>query len=488
MEIVFDKECRDKLISGINKLAKAVGSTIGPKGKTCIIYDENTGKYRVTKDGVSVARSINFKNPIENIGAQMFKEVAELTLKLAGDGTTTATVLAAALINNLKDFEISEVNKALDEIIPKVLEQLKLNARILDRKDIKYVATISANNDVQIGDIIQQAFNFSDIVKLEDANDFKDSVECVSGMDLKVSYFSKHFITNQNKGICEFNEPNVLILDGKLDKLENFREPLELCSNGESLLIIVEHIHEQALRKLESLVLSNDLKICVIKSPGFGPHRKDLLRDLSDFTGATVITDLNKSYNKNVLGKLSSCVISKYNSILTKHDDINIDELIKSLSDLRKSKDLEQHDKDLLDKRVEGLTGKVSIIKVGGSSDIEMLERKDRYDDAVLAVACALEEGIVQGAGLALYHSIQDVYNLKYDEKTAYHFVMKSLLSPYDTICKNGTCIPVMNDMFKQNIIDPLKVTRCALESAVSIARTILSTDTIVLNERQWME
>jgi chaperonin GroEL len=308
-------------------------------------------------------------------------------------------------------------------------------------------------------------------------------------MSLPVSYFSKHFITNQSKGVCEFTNVNTLIIDGKLEKLENFRSILELTQQpNNSLLIIVEDIHEQALRKLETFVLSQSLPICVIKSPGFSKHRKDLLQDLCDFTGSKFITDLSKSYNTDVLGKLQSCKISKNNSILVKDGNIDIYDKLLDLQILSKNTELTEHDKDLIKQRIEYLKGKISIIKVGGKSELEMKERFDRYDDAVKAVACALEEGIVQGAGLALYHSIQDVYDIKYDETTSYHFIMKSLLSPYDTICKNGICIPVMNDMFKQNIIDPLKVTRCALLNAVSVAKTILSTEAILLNETEWRE
>lgn len=488
-EIYFDKEGRDKLIEGVNKLNRAVSSTMGPNGKNVIISDRNSGKYKVTKDGVSVAREVSFKDPIENIGAQLAKQAAEKTVEDAGDGTTTATVLTTAFVNNLKDFNTVDINKAFDEIIPKVIEQLKLNSRELKHEDIKHVASISANNDLQIGELIQQAYNHSDIVKIEESSNTEDILDTLPGMSLPVSYFSKHFITNQSKGVCEFNNVNTLIIDGKLEKLENFRSVLELTQQpNNSLLIIVEDIHEQALRKLETFVLSQILPICVIKSPGFSKHRKDLLQDLCDFTGSTLITDLSKSYNTDVLGKLQSCKISKNNSILVKDDNIDITNKLEILNELFKDSELTEYDKDLIKQRIEYLKGKISIIKVGGKSELEMKERFDRYDDAVKAVACALEEGIVQGAGLALYHSIQNIYNLKYDETTPYHFIMKSLLSPYDTICKNGICIPVMNDMFEQNIIDPLKVTRCALENAVSIAKVILSTEAVVLNETEWMK
>lgn len=486
-EIYFDKEGRDKLINGVNKLNRAVSSTMGPNGKNVIIPDRKTGKYKVTKDGVSCAREVFFKDPIENIGAQLAKQAAEKTVEDAGDGTTTATVLTTAFVNNLKDFDYKDINKAFDEIIPKVIEQLKLNSRELKHEDIKHVASISANNDLQIGELIQQAYNHSDIVKIEESSNTEDILDNVPGMSLPVSYFSKHFITNQSKGTCEFTNVNTLIIDGKLEKLENFRIILELTQQpNNSLLIIVEDIHEQALRKLETFVLSQSLPICVIKSPGFSKHRKDLLQDLCDFTGSTLITDLTKIYNIDILGKLQSCKISKNNSILVKDDNIDITNKLEVLNELFKNTELTEYDKDLIKQRIEYLKGKISIIKVGGKSELEMKERFDRYDDAVKAVACALEEGIVEGGGLALLRQTI-FYGLIFTdiEKGIY----KALAEPSFTIEKNGNIEFKLNrDLFKENIIDPLKVTRCALLNAVSVAKTILSTEAIVLNESEWME
>ena len=491
-EIFYNKEGREKLINGVNKLHDAVASTMGPKGRTVIIPDKDTyGKYKVTKDGVSVAREIKFKDPVENIGAELIKQVAEKTVSDAGDGTTTATVLATAFVNNLKDFEYTEVTKAFDEIIPKVLIELQNNSRKLKQEDIKHVASISANNDVHIGETIQKAFDHSEIVKIEESNNIEDKIELIEGMSLNVSYFSKYFINNEKKGTCELDKPYVLLLDGKLEKLENFRIPLELGAEpGNSLLIITEHIHEQALRKLETIVISNGLKLCVMKTPGFGPHRKDLIRDLSDFTGAVVINDTTKEYNEKVLGRLKSATIGKNSSILIKDDGIELEDLIITLKEYSKSTELTDYDKELLKQRIDNLTGKVSIIKVGGQTENEMKERYDRYDDAVKAVACALEEGIVSGGGTILRHCCYQLTPYvfeKYgkDEKVRFK-ILESLLLPYQTIVLNGSG-PKLNDfLFNENIIDPLKVTRCALENAVSVAKTILSTDAIVLNENEW--
>lgn len=488
-EIYFDKEGRDKLINGVNKLNRVVSSTLGPNGKNIIIPDRKNGKYKVTKDGVSGAREVFFKDPIENIGAQLAKQAAEKTVEDAGDGTTTSTVLTTAFVNNLKDFDYKDINKAFDEIIPKVIEQLKLNSRELKHDDIKHVASISANNDLQIGELIQQAYNHSDIVKIEESSNTEDVLDTLPGMSLPVSYFSKHFITNQSKGICEFTNVNTLIIDGKLEKLENFRAILELTQQpNNSLLIIVEDIHEQALRKLETFVLSQSLPICVIKSPGFSKHRKDLLQDLCDFTGSTLITDLTKIYNTDILGKLQSCKISKNNSILVKDDNVNITDKLEVLNELSKNTELTEYDKDLIKQRIEYLKGKISIIKVGGKSELEMKERFDRYDDAVKAVACALEEGIVEGGGVALFKAI---ITLLKDDEGIENKLLISLTNPYITIfpkelISDVRCLDIGINMFNKNIIDPLKVTRCALENAVSIAKIILSTEAIVLNETEW--
>jgi chaperonin GroEL len=478
-EIYFDKEAKDLLFNGIQKLCNAVAKTMGPNGKTVIIPDNTEfNKYKITKDGVSVAREIRFKNAIENIGAQLVKEVAELQVDLAGDGTTTAIVLANAFIQNLKDFNSNEINKAFNEIIPKVIEQLKLNSKELKHEDIKYVATISANNDIQIGNIIQQAYDFSSIIKVEESTNQKDTVNLINGMQLDVSYFSKHFVNKVKKGECVFEDPSVLIIDGKINDLLPLQGILNtFAQSGKSLLIITEDVSEKELRKLESNVLSGNIKLCVIKTPGFGPIRKDFLRDISDFTGAEIITVINKA-TTNSFGKLKSCKITKNNSLLIKHDDVDVADIIENLTELSKSKELTKHDVEIINKRVENLTAKVAVIKVGGGSEIE---KYDRYDDAVKAVACALEEGIVEGAGRALSNASETIS----EDNEIIVAIVISLFAPNNQILFNGAKIDGF-DMFELNIIDPLKVTRCALENAVSIAKTVLSTDCIVLNKNEW--
>ena len=483
-EIYFKNEAKEKLFIGAQKLHDTVAATMGPSGKTIIIPSKKDyDKYIVTKDGVSVAEQIFLKDPIENIGAQMIKEVAKKTADEAGDGTTTAIVLANAFIQNLKDYDSNEINKAFDEIIPKVIEQLKFNSRKLKNEDIKYVARISANNDIQIGDVIQQAYNHANIIKVEESTNSKDELELIEGMKLNVSYFSKHFINNDKNACCEFTNPFILLLEGKLEDLKCFEVPInEIGKQNKELVIITEYVSDSVLRILESNVINNGLKLCIIKTPGFGQHRKDLIRDLSVFTDAKIIKLFNTPYDTSILGTLKSIKVTSTNSILIKEDAVNIE---KYVSDLKQSSDDE-----LTSQRVENLTGKVTIIKVGGGSELEMKERYDRYDDAVKAVNCALEEGIIEGAGLPLYNiGSKGTYPIKFGVNEQIYNCLKS---PYLKIKINSENKQddidniILETLFEQNIIDPLKVTRTALENAVSVAKTILSIDAVVLNQKEW--
>jgi len=491
-EIYFKDEVKEKLFSGIEKLYEAVSSTMGPNGKTVTIVDAYN-KPLVTKDGVSVAKAIHFKDPIENAGAELVKQAAEKTLTDAGDGTTTSTVLAYSLIKNLRDYNYNDVVKALDEIIPKVIEELKKNSRVLNHEDIKHVANISANNDLQIAELIQQAYDFSNIIKVEEGNDNVDILEKVNGMKHDVSYFSKHFINNVSKGECTFETPHVLILNTKIERLDNLNEIFNYCFKiNKPLIVITEHIDSVALTKVESLVLNKEFKIAIVKSPGISSYRKDLLEDLCKFTGATLINSLsNPIKDINVLGALESIKISKNNTLFVKDKTIDISSFIEELTTYRDS--LESFDKDLITKRIEHLKANVCVIKVGGITEVERKERFDRYEDAVKGVAAALEEGIVEGGGVSLIKSKIDIINI--DTKDIDRIILNCLESPYKKIVKNGTRfhpehvednIFLPDNMFIKNIIDPLKVTRCALENAVSVTKTILSTETVVLNEYLW--
>lgn len=488
-EIKFDNEARELLLEGVNDLNNAVSKTMGPNGSTVIIpSDKEHGKYIVTKDGVSVAKAIKFKNPYKNIGAQLIKQAAEQTVKEAGDGTTTATVLATAFVNNLKDFEYNDVQKAFDEIIPKVIKQLEDNSKKLNKEDIIHVAKISANNDEIIANKIQEAYNHSEVVKIEESNNMSDSLELISGMSLLTGYISKNFETNKNKAISELDKPKVLIIDGKIENLKPIENVINtIVSLGESLLIIVEHVNDNILKKLEAHVLSGNIKLSIMKSPGFSSHRKNLLQDLAIFTNTKVVYDLNTPVSYTSLGRLQSVLLTHNKSILVKDKNININDYIKIISD-RLLIEIEDYDKELLKQRLDNLKGGISIIKVGGKNELEMKERFDRYDDAIKAVACALEEGIVEGGGQALI----DVCNkMQWIQTNEIDWTIKQCLnSPAYTICVNKGIEfnkqNVIPNMFDVNIIDPLKVTKTALLNAVAVAKTILSTKAIVLNEYEW--
>lgn len=482
MEISHNKEAKDLLIEGVNELNDVVSKTMGPNGSTVIIpSNKEYGKYIVTKDGVSVAEATKFQDPIKNIGAQLVKEAARNTVKEAGDGTTTATVLATAFINNLKDFPYKEVEKNLNEIIPQIIKHLENNSKKLELKDIIHVAQISANNDSVIAEVIQNAYNHSTTVKIEEGNDVNDVLELIDGVALNTGYMSKHFETKPEKGVCELDEPKVLIVDGKIETLKPF-EPIiqDAAVNNYPLLIITEHINENLLRYLESNVLSGNIKLAVMKSPGFSSHRKNLLEDLSQLTKSEIVKDMSKPVPLFVLGKLQSASLTHNKSVLVKDKSIDITKLINILES-RLKLETEDYNKELLQQRIENLKGGVSIIKVGGKTETEMKERFDRYDDAVRAVSCALEEGIVEGGGLSLYKTTPEDFE---GIEPLISQIYRSLWSPRIQIATNGSVYG--GDMFKQNIIDPLKVTKTALLNAVAVAKTILSTEAVVLHESEW--
>ena len=301
---------------------------------------------------------------------------------------------------------------------------------------------------------------------------------------------SKHFETNEKRSIAELDNPHVLIIDGKIENIKPLQYIFEqVAVNNESLLIICEHINENILRALESNVLSQNIKLCVMKSPGFSTHRKNLLDDIAEFTKSHVIKDLSKPPSLTMLGRLRSATIGDKTSILTKVDSINIDNYVEVLES--KLKDVtEDYEKELLEQRINNLKASVSIIKVGGKNELEMKERFDRYDDAIKAVACALEEGIVSGGGTVLRYVFQiltsDLLIENNKEKNLQFKVLECLLYPYQTIVCNGSKPKLEHFLFNENIIDPLKVTKTALLNAVAVAKTILSTKAIVLNEYEW--
>lgn len=480
-EILFGKEARDKLADGINKLANAVKVTLGPSGKTVLLHDIN-GKPYNTKDGVSVAKVTEIKCNIGNMGAQMVKEVAKKTAEEAGDGTTTSTVLAQSFINEGNKFldnggSYNELKNIFNRSIPNIVDDLKLSARTITINNVVDVATVSANNDKKIGEFIQMAFNFSTIVKVEEGSDVKDKINFVEGSVYDITYMSKTFITNENKGTAELKNASVLLLDGKLHRIDPIIKILEYCSENEiPLVIICEHISEEVIKLLETNHINGVLKILPINTPGFAQYRKEYIKDIQSITGATVITDSSKSISIENLGELDSITTTPTKSMLVPTYSEGIETRIRQLTALSNT-DIDDYSKKVLKRRIDTLNGRIAIIKVGGGSEIEMKERYDRFDDSVRAVTSALEEGVVMGGGLALY---------RLANAGEYHPIIKNTLkAPTNTIINNGASPDILNEV-PQGIIDPVKVTRCALENAASIALTILGTEAIPLPRYLW--
>lgn len=486
-EIISGKEVRDKLLSGIDKLANTVKVTLGPSGNTVIIADEY-GKPYATKDGVSVSNYIKLQDPVENIGVTMIKEVAKKTADEAGDGTTTSIVLAQALITNGIKFlndggTYNDIKDVYSTLLPKVLTLIKEKSTRISVDNITDVATVSANNDSKIGELIQVAFNHSQVVKVEEGKDIVDSLDLITGVTYPVTYFSKRFITNDSKNTAEVKDALVLLLDCKLDKLDKLKKVLTYCNENEKpLLIITEFISDDALHMLETNHINKALQILPIKTPGFASYRTEYIKDLSVITESNIIGDLSKMIEINQLGRIKSVTSKPSESVLIPFDDIDIEQRITNLFSLSKDDGLSDYDKKMLLERINNLNGKVSIIKVGAKSEIEMKERYDRIEDAVYAVSSALEEGVLQGGGVALY-KIADSLDTKSDKSL--RLILNALRAPNLTINENGAIInPFTFNDYK--IVDPTKVTRCALENAASVALTILGTKSIVLNEHLW--
>jgi chaperonin GroEL len=493
-EISKGEDAKELLLEGIEDLATAVLATMGPMGRTVIIQDEY-GRPYVTKDGVSVANAIKFKNPVKNIAATLIKEVAQKTADEAGDGTTTSICLAQAFVRHgMEKLEhetcIVDLQNAIDNLVKDTLKDIKRHSRKLSKKNINKVATISANNDKEIGALIQKAYNHSLNVKVEEGKNSQDSIELVDGMVHEISYVDNGFITDEKKKEVNFEKPYILIVDGKVSDLAPFEYIIQKADNEQRpVAFFVEDMTEQCINRL--LSIKNRLQTVVVKAPGFGQYRKDHLKDIATFTGGKVIHRVGKDpLFESWAGTAKRLVVNKMNTVITKLPELNIDEAIKDLEIQKKEAKLNDYDREFINSRIDNLTGSMAVISVGGSSEVEMRERKDRIDDAVLAVKSALAEGIVEGGGLALLKVYNTLVNSeKGQEDELYRAMAEVLLSPSFQIYMNSdgkiNC-EVYDDRFKKGIIDPLKVTRCALENAASVAKTILSTEAVVLNQALW--
>ena len=511
----FDQDARGKIRNGVNTLAKAVQSTLGPSGRNVLIEKEN-GNPTITKDGVSVAKEIHLKDPVENIGAQAIKEVSMKAAKLAGDGTTTATVLAASIYNEgLKAVNAGhnpiEVKRGIDMATSKIIDGLKnLSVDVKTNDEIKQVATISANNDTSIGNIIAEAMDSvgkNGVIQVQDSKTSETTLEIVEGMQIERGFVSPYFVSDQGSMSTRLENPYILIYDKKISTIKEVLPLLETCSKqNKPLLIIAEDVDGEALAAMVVNKVRGILNICAIKSPGYGDKRVHMLEDIAILTGGQVIATQKgmklEKLSMDMLGTAASVVINQTETIIvdgkgeTEKIKIRIDE-IKSLYEKAES----DYEKQSLKERMSKLIGGVAVINIGASSEIELKEKKDRVDDALHATRAAVEEGIVPGGGIALITAATTIGDLPFeneDQSIGAKIILKCIKAPFNAIVSNagknpesilalmpkGKGYDARNDeyvdLMKAGIIDPTKVTRTALELAASVAGTLLTTECII--------
>ncbi len=518
-EITFDTEARQKLKDGIDALANAVKVTLGPKGRNVVIQ-KSFGAPTITKDGVSVAKEIELENPIENLGAQMVKEVASRTNDLAGDGTTTATILAQALVTaGMKNVTAGanpmDLKRGIDKATAKVIQYLKDSSESIgdDINRIKQVAAISANNDETIGTLISDAMKAvgkDGVITVEEAKGTETYMDEVIGMQFDRGYLSPYFITNVDSMKTEYDNPYILITDQKIVNMQDLVPILEqTAGQGRALLIIAEDVESQALGVLVVNRLRANLKIVAVKAPGFGDRRKAMLEDIAVLTGGTVISEERgfklSAVELSHLGSAEKIEIDKDNTTVVngKGEQDAIDARIKQIKQQIETT-TSDYDKEKLQERLAKLAGGVAVLYIGAPSEVEMKEKKDRVDDALHATRAAVEEGIVAGGGTVLVRAISILSNLKginEDENVGIQIVKKALEAPVRTIAENagveGSVIfqrvknsrgnmgynartDKFEDLKKAGVIDPTKVTRVALENAASIAGMVLTTECVI--------
>ncbi|NNJ87897.1 MAG: chaperonin GroEL [Eudoraea sp.] len=515
-EIKFDIEARDGLKRGVDALANAVKVTLGPKGRNVII-SKSFGAPVVTKDGVTVAKEIELENALENMGAQMVKEVASKTNDLAGDGTTTATVLAQSIVKEgLKNVAAGanpmDLKRGIDKAVEAIVEHLTKQAKKVgdSSEKIKQVASISSNNDETIGELIAQAFNKvgkEGVITVEEAKGTDTYVDVVEGMQFDRGYLSPYFVTDSEKMISDLDNPYILLYDKKISTMKDLLPVLEpVAQSGKPLLIIAEDVDGEALATLVVNKLRGSLKIAAVKAPGFGDRRKAMLEDIAILTKGTVISEERGFSMENttidMLGSCEKVTIDKDNTTIVngaggaKDIKTRVNQ-IKSQIETTTS----DYDKEKLQERLAKLAGGVAVLYVGAASEVEMKEKKDRVDDALHATRAAVEEGIVAGGGVAFLRAKSVLAKVKVenpDEETGLQIVARAIESPLRTIVENaggeGSVVvakvfdgkgdygydaksETYVDMMKAGIIDPKKVTRIALENAASVAGMILTTE-----------
>ncbi|RAJ15171.1 chaperonin GroEL [Olleya aquimaris] len=523
-DIKFDIDARDGLKRGVDALANAVKVTLGPKGRNVII-SRSFGAPIVTKDGVSVAKEIELEDAHENMGAQMVKEVASKTNDLAGDGTTTATVLAQAIVKEgLKNVAAGanpmDLKRGIDKAVEAIVADLgKQSKEVGDSSEkIKQVASISANNDDVIGDLIAKAFGKvgkEGVITVEEAKGTETYVDIVEGMQFDRGYLSPYFVTNSDKMITDLENPYVLLYDKKVSTMKDLLPVLEpVAQSGKPLLIIAEDVDGEALATLVVNKLRGSLKIAAVKAPGFGDRRKAMLEDIAILTGGTVISEERgftlENTTLDMLGTAERITIDKDNTTVVNGagDKVLIKNRVNQIKAQIEST-TSDYDKEKLQERLAKLAGGVAVLYVGAASEVEMKEKKDRVDDALHATRAAVEEGIVAGGGVALVRAksvLEKITTENLDETTGIQIVARAIEAPLRTIVENagGEGSVVVNkvsegkkdfgydaksetyvDMLKAGIIDPKKVTRIALENAASVAGMILTTECALIDIKE---
>ncbi|MBR5814010.1 MAG: chaperonin GroEL [Bacteroidaceae bacterium] len=523
-EILFNMDARDQLKKGVDELANAVKVTLGPKGRNVII-EKKFGAPHITKDGVSVAKEIELADPYMNTGAQLVKSVAAKTNDDAGDGTTTATLLAQAIIteglrNVTAGANPMDLKRGIDKAVAKVVESIKAQSVVVgdDYDKIEQVASISANNDAEIGKLIADAMrkvSKDGVITIEEAKSRDTTIGVVEGMQFDRGYLSAYFITDTEKMECEMENPYVLIYDKKITNLKDMLPILEpAVQTGRPLLIIAEDVESEALTTLVVNRLRTQLKICAVKAPGFGDRRKDMLEDIATLTGGIVISEEKgiklEQATLEMLGTCGKITVSKDNTTIVDGNG-NKEAIAQRVAQIKAqiAATKSEYDKEKLQERLGKLAGGVAVLYVGAASEVEMKEKKDRVDDALCATRAAIEEGIVPGGGVAYIRSIDSLEGLatvNEDEKTGVAIVKRAIEEPLRQIVANagkeGAVVvqkvregeadygynaraDVYENLFAAGVVDPAKVTRVALENAASIAGMFLTTECVIVEKKE---
>jgi len=523
-EIRFDIEARNLLKEGVDKLADTVRVTLGPKGRN-VVLEKKFGAPQISKDGVTVAKEIELEDPFENMGAQMVKEVASKTGEDAGDGTTTATVLAQAIINvGLKNVTAGanpmELKRGIDKAVSEVVKNIAKQAKVVgdDLNKIEQVARISANNDEEIGKLIAEAMSKvkkEGVITVEEAKGTETTVEVVEGMQFDRGYISPYFVTDAEKMEADLESPYILIHDKKISTMKDLLPILETTAqNGKPLMIIAEDVEGEALATLVVNRLRGSLKVCAVKAPGFGDRRKEMLEDIAILTGGTVISEEKglklEHATLDMLGQAEKISVDKENTTIVNGAgekeaiEARVNQIKKQISTTTSD-----YDKEKLQERLAKLSGGVAVLYIGAASEVEMKEKKDRVEDALSATRAAIEEGIVPGGGVTYIRAIEALENLKgenEDQNTGIDIIKRAIEEPLRQIVINSgkegaviaqtvkegkddfgynARIDKFENLYDSGVIDPAKVARIALENAASIAGMFLTTEAIVVEEKE---